>query len=267
MPKISVIMGVYNCNNKEMLKKSVKSIIQQTFTDWEFIICNDGSTNDTLSMLKEIERMDKRIRIISYNENHGLAYALNKCIENSRGEFIARQDDDDISLQTRFEKQLKFLEENSGYGFVGSSAYVFDHNGVYGKYSVEEKPDKKSFYWNSPFIHPTVIFRKDALEKSGGYRVTKVTRRCEDYDLFMRLYAMGYKGYNIQEKLFYYQIVNGNKKYRPLKYRVDEMRIRWFGYRKMKVMSPKGLLYVVKPIIISLIPQFIFKKIRKKQFS
>ena len=83
----------------------------------------------------------------------------------------------------------------------------------------------------------------------------------------MTLYAMGEKGYNIQEKIYDYQIVNNNRKYRPLKYRIDEMKVRWTGFRKMGIMSPKALLCVFKPIAISFIPQFIFKQIRKKNHS
>ena len=85
MPKVSVIMGVYNCKDVNLLYKSVNSIIEQTFTEWEFIICNDGSTDDTLTKLLELEKLDSRIKIISYSENKGLAYALNECIKFSKG--------------------------------------------------------------------------------------------------------------------------------------------------------------------------------------
>ena len=77
MIKVSVIMGVYNCKNEELLRKSVDSIINQTYKNWEFIICNDGSTNNTLEMLNEIAKKDPRIKIISYSTNKGLNYALN----------------------------------------------------------------------------------------------------------------------------------------------------------------------------------------------
>lgn len=268
MPKISVIMGVYNCKDFKMLKKSIESICNQTFKDWEFIICDDGSSdNRTLDELQNYPELDSRIKIISYKENKGLSYALNECMKHASGEFIARQDDDDISHETRFEKQIAFLEENSEYAFVSCAANVFDSNGIYGEYRVTDKPTAKSFLWNNPFIHPATVFRRNVLEKTGGYRVAKVTRRCEDYDLFMTLYAMGEKGYNIQEKIYDYQIVNNNRKYRPLKYRIDEMKVRWTGFRKMGIMSPKALLCVFKPIAISFIPQFIFKQIRKKNHS
>ena len=258
-------MGVYNCKSMELLKKSVDSIIQQTFTDWELILCNDGSTDETLNKLKDIATKDKRIKVISYDKNRGLAYALNQCIKVSTGIYIARQDDDDISEPNRLEHQVDFMDAHPEYAVVGTNARVFDHLVFWGTYTNAEIPDKNAFLWNSPFAHPTVMMRKDALVASGCYRVAKETRRCEDYDLFMRMYAQGYAGYNIQEMLYQYRIVIDDKKYRPMKYRIDEAQVRWIGYKNLG-MLPKGLLYVMKPIIIGLIPQFVYRKIRKKQY-
>lgn len=266
MPKLSVIMGVYNCKNIELLKKSVQSVIDQSFTDWEFLICNDGSSDNTLSVLNDIALMDSRIKILSYCENKGLAHALNVCLSEATGEFIARQDDDDESYPNRFKKQIDFLMQNKNYSFVGSNADVYDSNGIWGEYKNNEIPDSNSFLWTNPFAHPTVMFRKSDLSSVSGYREIKATRRCEDYDLFMRLYADHYIGYNIQENLYKYRIErDSHKKYRPMKYRIDEAKIRYSGFKKLKLM-PKGYIYVFKPIIIGLIPQFIFNSIREKQY-
>ena len=266
MPKISVIMGVYNCKDINLLNESVNSIINQSYTDWEFIICNDGSTDNTLDILNDIKKRDERIRIISYEKNKGLRYALNKCIEISEGEYIARQDDDDISDCNRLEKQLDYLENNVDISVVGCTAIVFDGINEWGKYKVPENPQNTDFYWNSPFIHPSVIMRKQDLIKAGCYRISKETRRCEDYDLFMRMYSLGMKGHNIQENLYKYKVTNGNKKYRPMKYRIDEAKVRFIGYKSMGILI-KGIPYIIKPIIIGLIPQCIFKKITEKQYK
>ena len=244
MPKVSVIMGVYNCKDVNLLYKSVNSIIEQTFTEWEFIICNDGSTDDTLTKLLELEKLDSRIKIISYSENKGLAYALNECIKFSKGDYIARQDDDDISKPLRLEIQYRVMEEKKDFDIVGSIADVFDDNGIWGKYLVPEEPEKKDFLWNNPFIHPVTMMRKNALLSIGGYKVSKETRRCEDYDLFMRMYSKGMKGYNIQEILYEYKIKNDSNKYRPMKYRLDEAKVRYMGYKSMK-MIPNGIPYII----------------------
>ena len=248
-----------------MLRKSVESVLQQTYEDYEFIICDDGSTNDTLKELEKIAQSDSRIKIISYDKNCGLNHALNCCLAESQGKYIARQDDDDISKPERLEKQVRFLDENPEYTIVGTCADVFDDKGIWGEYIVPEKPQKDDFLWNSPFMHPTTMMRKAEL-LWGGYREAKETRRCEDYDLFMNLYAQGYKGYNIQEKLYYYRIVRDEKnKHRPMKYRVDEMIVRFRGYKNMGMLL-KGMPYVFKPVIIGLIPQSVLKQIKQSRY-
>lgn len=266
MAKVSIIMGVYNPKGFEGLKKSVNSIISQTYQDWEFIICNDGSDYKTAAELRLIETADCRIRVIGYQENRGLCYALNRCIAEAKGKYIARQDDDDISHPQRLEKQIEFLEANPGYDIVGTNAYVFNDCGTWGEYIVDEKPTKKSFLWNSPFIHPSVIMRTDSLCSVGGYRVAKETRRCEDYDLFMRMYAKGMIGYNIQDKLYDYRIVNNpNKKYRPMSIRMDEAKVRFQGYKDMGILL-EGIPYIIKPIIIGVIPAKFIAKIKEKRY-
>lgn len=259
-------MGVYNCKDFSLLHKSVESILNQTFTDYEFLICDDGSTNDTLSELKQIEKQDDRIRILSYETNRGLSYALNFCLKESKGEYIARQDDDDISKSDRLEKEVAFLNYHKEYAIVGTLAEVFDDSGVWGKYDNPEKPTRNDFYWNSPFMHPTVLIRKSAFDLVGGYRVAKETRRCEDLDLFMRMYAIGLKGYNIQERLYLYRMVNDpNIKYRPMKYRIDETVVKFKGYKAMGNLL-RGIPYVIKPILVGLIPQKLLYQIKKRRY-
>lgn len=267
MPTISIIMGVYNCKRSDLLDKSIRSIIGQTFTDWEFIICNDGSTDGkTLDLLRKYELEDERIYVISYEPNQGLAHALNECLRVSKGKYIARQDDDDVSKPQRLQKLLDFAEKHPEYAVIGSIADVVDDSGVWGEYRLEEKPEKKTFYWNSPFAHPTVLMCREVLVELGGYREAKETWRHEDYDLFMRMYAAGYQGYNIQEKLYEYRIVNGDKKYRPMNDRINETEVRFKGFKSMGVLLG-GIPYVIKPLIVGLIPQRIFKIIKQKQYG
>ena len=95
--KVSVLMGIYNTRNKTMLEQALNSILNQTYKDFELIICDDGSTNNCLEWAKEICKGDNRVVFLQNKENKGLAYTLNKCLENAKGEYIARMDDDDIS--------------------------------------------------------------------------------------------------------------------------------------------------------------------------
>lgn len=168
MPTISVIMGVYNCKNIELLNKSVDSILNQTVSDFEFLICNDGSSDRTLNELKKIAKKDSRIKILTYDNNVGLHHALNTCLKVATGEYIARQDDDDLSKPERLKNQLEFLNEHQEYAMVGTCADVFDDEGIWGEYIVPESPKKEDFLWNNPFMHPTMMMRKTALVSGGG---------------------------------------------------------------------------------------------------
>lgn len=266
MPEVSVIMGVYNCKNIDALYRSVKSIINQSYKDWEFIICDDGSADKTLKILQKVADLDKRIKIVGYKENKGLAYALNYCLTFSKGKYIARMDDDDVAREDRFEKQIQFLEIHKDYAFVGSIANVFNENGIWGILKMPEYPQKEDFLWNIPFIHPSMIFRKKVLLEINGYSTDKINKRCEDYTLVMDLYSKGFKGYNFQESLINYYVENGARKYRPMKDRIAEAKVRYIGYRKNKILL-KGLSYIIKPILIGLIPQCIFRSIKQWQYS
>ena len=265
MALISVIMGVYNCKDLFKLEKCVQSILNQTWKDWEFIICDDGSTDDTRLMLEELKERDSRIRILHYDTNQGLGYALNYCIRESRGKYIARQDDDDVSAPDRLEKQIHFLEEHPEYAFVGSVAKIYDDRGDWGEYLLPEQPTKHDFLWNNPFLHPSLMFRSEVLENT-MYDPSRKFLRCEDYELFMRLYAMGYRGYNMQENLYRYFIhLDPNKKYRKMRFRIIEARVRFRGFR-MLGMGLIGIPYVFKPILIGLIPQNVFLRIQFKRY-
>lgn len=268
MPKLSVIMGTYNCANKEWLYQSVRSICQQTFRDWEFLICNDGSTNETQKWLDELAQSDPRIRLIENHQNCGLAASLNRCLLMSKGEFIARQDDDDISEPTRFQKQMDYLEKHPSCDFLGTCATVIDAQGqAQGRYLCEAKPTKRSFLWTNPFAHPTVVAHTEVLKRLNGYRESSETRRCEDYDLFMRMYAEGFRGENLQTELYQYRVVNDwRKKYRPMNDRLDEARVRFQGYCRLGLM-PAGIPYVLKPIVVGMLPARVYSEIVTRKFK
>ena len=168
MPKVSVIMGVYNCKDFDLLRKSIDSILNQSFQDFEFLICDDGSTNGTLEELNKLSQLDTRIKVLSYKKNRGLNHALNECLAVSKGKYIARQDDDDISKPERLKKQMNFMDMNPEFTIVGTCADVYDDKGVWGQYSVPEEPRKEDFLWNSPFMHPTMMMRKEELLFGGG---------------------------------------------------------------------------------------------------
>ena len=263
MKTLSVIMSVYNQKNKEELYRAVDSILQQSFSEFEFIIYDDGSDEETALWLNGLESYDNRIRVIHGIENKGLAYGLNRCIEVSTGEYIARMDADDISKTDRFQKQLDFLETNSSYDWCGCSAELFDRKGIWGKRIMAMTPGIPELLKYSPYIHPSVVFRKDVLEQSGGYFVTEDTKRCEDYELFLRLHAMGHRGYNLQDMLFCYQEDRYKYDKRNLKQRIAELKVRYSGFNNLEVGIVTRLLYSVKPVVLAFVPNRLRTHIRR----
>lgn len=252
--KVTIIMGVYNPPIKEELDLAIKSILNQTLDEFEFLIVDDGSNEMVKEWLLEYELLDKRIRIITKMNNEGLASALNTCIQEANGQYIARMDADDHSFYNRLQLQYDFLEQHKEYAFVGSNARLMDEDGIWGLRTMPEQPEDKDFLPFSPFIHPSVMVRKSVYESCGGYREGKETWRSEDYEIFMRMYAMGYKGYNLQATLFDYRENRSSYEKRKYQYRYDEMKIRARHFQALNVNSIKKVVYIMKPLVVGLFP-------------
>lgn len=265
--KISVIMGVYGQKEEKQLKDAVFSILEQSFRDFEFIIYDDGSGPETGMLLKKLAAGDRRIRLFRGEKNRGLAHGLNICIRHSRGTYIARMDADDISAGDRLEKQYLFLENHPEYGFAGSSAWLLDGHGVWGIRYMPENPGSKDFLRFSPYIHPSVLFRKEVFKEYGLYSEAKKHLRCEDYELFLRLYQRGCRGFNIREPLFFYredETAYGKRKYR---YRLRECVLRFRGFSRMGLLSGKGVLYALRPLLLGAVPGSWLYRWKKKRES
>ena len=250
---VSIIMGVRNGGDRFL--HAVKSIENQTFTNWTFIICDDGSTDDTYEKLIQYAKDKPQYKIIRNEANLGLAATLNHCLEYCEGDYIARMDDDDFSYPDRFEKQVEYLESHPEIAFISSSADIFDGEKVVGERNLLPNPTKKDLVYGSRFIHPATMFRADALAAVGGYRVCKDTVRGQDYDLFMRLYGAGFLGANITQPLFRYTEGKAAIRRRTFKARIGEMKIRIHGYRAMGVMH-WAFPFVLKPIAAWVITLF-----------
>ena len=254
-PKVSVIMGVYNIVGLgDVFSRAVDSVLGQTMRDFEFLICDDGSVDGTGDILRQIADGDERVRLLKNEKNLGLAATLNHCLSEARGAFIARQDSDDISASDRFARQICFLEECEDISFVGANIDLWDNGGTWGERIFPEFPQVQDFLFTMPFVHGALMFRKSALDHVGGYRVAKETRRTEDYDMLMRMYAAGLRGANLQSKLYAFLEDQAAQKRRKYLYRIDEARVRWKGFRALGLL-PRAFPYVVKPLIVGLIPK------------
>lgn len=257
MPKVSIIMGVYN--SEKTIHESIDSIINQTYKDWEFIICDDCSTDNTYNILKEYEsRFPEKFVIIKNNINSRLAASLNHCLKYAKGEYIARMDGDDISVPSRLEELVDFLDKHSEYQVVGSQMIAFDETGDRGVKPIIERPNKYTMRYSTPFTHATIMMRKYAYDQIKGYRVAKETRRCEDADMWFRFFAEGFTGYNIQKPLYKVRDDINAFKRRKFVYGLELFSVCYKGFRLLHYPA-KYYLYLFKPLISSMMPSFIMK--------
>jgi glycosyltransferase involved in cell wall biosynthesis len=215
-PKISVIMPVFNA--EKFIHEAIESILNQTFTDFEFIIINDGSTDKTQSIILKFD--DSRIKLYNNEFNKGLVFSLNKGIQYARGKYIARMDADDISLPDRLKLQFDYLNLNKSIGVVGSNYFYINEYGIKGNRS--NLPNDHiliswMLFFCVPIAHPTVMMRASVLDFTNGYDSLIVTASrekysAEDYNLWIRLLDFTMIA-NIEEPLLLYRIHGKNVSY------------------------------------------------------
>lgn len=265
MSEISVLMGTYN-DNRSYTALAIDSILNQTVTDFELIICDDGSDAAFFTWLLEYCKKDTRIRLLRNRKNRGLAAVLNRCLRYAAGRYVARMDADDRSERNRLERQVAFLKAHPEYAFVGCNARLIAKQGVWGERRLERVPQKESFLNTSPFIHPAVMFRREVLKGCGGYCESRRVLRAEDYELFMRLYASGQRGYNIQEMLLDYREDDRSYAKRKYRYRLLECGVRFQGFSRLGIVKG-NLRYVGKPLLAGMIPYRIMKRMRTRRYA
>ena len=191
---------------------------------------------------------------------------LNKCLSIASGEFIARQDGDDRSKKDRLHKEIEFLEKHSEYELVGSNMDFFDENGVWGESSFSGEVRKKDFAYHSPFMHPTVVIRRNALLSVGGYTEGTNLTRVEDYHLWLKLYMHGYKGFNMDDALYEYRDDRNAFAKRTIKNRVSLFKIMEYGVKKLKLPFFYKII-PFKQLLLILIPQGLYAVIHKNKYK
>jgi glycosyltransferase involved in cell wall biosynthesis len=227
-PKISILMAVFNC--AATLKESIDSILFQTFKDFEFIIINDGSTDDTHRIIEGYQ--DRRIRLINNKKNLGLIKSLNIGLQEAKGEYIARMDGDDISLPERLSIQFNYLEKNKNVFLVGSSALIIDENGrAIKKAKIVTGRDLSTILpKGNSLIHPSIMFRNIP---NLFYREKML--HCEDYDFYLRLITEGRTLKNLNDPLIKYRISpNSISRTKALLQRHQAEKAREFFFQRQK---------------------------------
>jgi glycosyltransferase involved in cell wall biosynthesis len=190
-PPLSVLMPVYNA--EKFLAKALESILNQTFTDFEFIIINDGSADRSLQILQRHAQQDNRIRLIN-RENRGLVNTLNEGIQLAKSSYIARMDADDVSYRRRLQKQFTYLQSHPECVALGTKTQLIDEDGdpliLFSTYTTHNEIDQAHLQGKGGAIaHPAVMFRKEIVAAVGGYRAEFI--HAEDLDLWLRMAEHG----------------------------------------------------------------------------
>lgn len=239
MKKLSVVLPVYNAS--EFIEASIESILNQSFKNFELIVINDGSKDNSLEIIKKFD--DKRIVLVD-QENKGLAKTLNIGLKLSQGEYIARMDADDICLPNRFEKQVEYLDLNKEYALIGSGIEIINENNEHVSYHApyigHDKLVSIMRTKGNPFKHPTIMFRRREIVEIGGYNEL-IGKYFEDYFLWNEV-AKFHKVDNLPMVLLKYRISNNSimsefQSSKWNKFVVDCMNIDVFDVVKVEEMK------------------------------
>jgi len=205
--RVSVIMPNYNC--EQYIEKAIESILGQTYFDFEFIIIDDCSIDESWNIILEYQKKDSRIRAFRNEKNRGISFTMNYGVSLANYDIIARMDSDDVAFKIRLEKQIVMMKE---FDVVGSNIKFINSFGQeLGTREYDFENISKRIKKESPLANPTVMFKKELIEKYGGY--IEEIDVSEDYDMWLRWYSKGVKFGGINEVLMEYRQHNGQMKY------------------------------------------------------
>lgn len=261
--KLTVVMAVHN--NQKTLQSAVKSILNQTYKDFKFIIINDASTDGSSTTLTKFALDDKRIKIIINKNQLGLTRSLNKGLKEVKTQYIARMDTDDISLPKRLEKQLEFMEKHPQIMLLGTAAYLInDREKQLGlkRFSSDYQTLRRQVLHHCPFIHPTWMFRRSLLRQIGNYN--EKFPFAQDYEFILRLFA-SHQAVNLPQPLLKYRVdspsaisLKNLKQQEKLALKARFLALTTYGYPISEFWK------LIKPILSYLIPVKLKTKIYQK---
>ena len=245
IPKISVILSFFN--NRETLEESLNSVFSQSFKNFELILISDGSIDGSNKIAERFLKKKNNILFFKSKHNMGLTKMLNLGIKYSRGEFIARQDADDISLYSRFKNQVNYLTKKGSVDVIGSNAkYVFKNKLYSIKMPREDLDIKKKLLFRNPLIHSSIMLRKKIFSYNKLYNEQFI--RCQDYELWLRLKNI-VKFYNIQKNLVKRNVKPGNFKIRDLILTTKARFTHCNFFLSLILFLRDSIIFVVKKIL------------------
>lgn len=261
MARITVLMGIYNC--APTLQEALNSLYAQTYKTFKIVMCDDGSKDDTLKIAEENARMHENVIVIKNERNMGLNYTLNHCLEYADTEYIARMDGDDLSVSSRFEEQIKFLDAHPEYAVVSAPMIYFDENGDFRWGKGKGEVEAKDFVHGTPICHAPSMSRTDVIKSVGGYSISKNLLRVEDYHLWFKVYAAGHKLYMLNKCLYKMRDDRNAVGRRNWITRRNEAYVKHKGYNMI------GLpwwyqVYTIVPILKYFAPQWIYRYFHRR---
>ena len=258
-PAITVLMAAYNA--APTIGASIEAILAQDFTDFEFLIVNDGSTDSTLDLLKAYKQKDDRIKIID-QANTGLTKALNNALAQAQGEFIARIDADDFSLKNRLTLQYDFMCAHHDVILCGGDCLSIYPQGNEIRWGgMDEAELRKATFLKTPFAHSTAMFRADIAHQLGNYDESFITS--QDMELWMRMMKAG-RVVMLDDVLISRHVsadaISVKRRWRQF---YDAMRARWRHNQPIK--RPYALYYGCRSLAINLLPERLLIKLSGKE--
>lgn len=255
-------MAVYN--TEKFLTQAIESILQQTFADFEFLIIDDGSKDQSRSIIQQYAQKDMRIKAFKNKENKGISYTRNKLMEKAQAEYIAVMDSDDISEFNRLELEYHFLEKHPEYAVVSGHNLIINEKGEEIWIRYYNNPIEKILLKKNPISQGSSLFRKSVYDLVWGYN--SELNYGEDYDLWLKIYAHGYKIYNIDEVLCKIRIRSGQTKSSQLKATIkNTIAIQKKAISTYQIPAkPSDWIYIGLEYCLLLLPSHFILRIFKK---
>lgn len=264
--EVSILMGIYNC--AETLPEAIDSILAQTYTDWELILCDDGSADDTYAVADGYrKRFPDKIILLKNERNMGLNHTLNRCLAHAQGSYIARMDGDDISLPRRLETEIDVLRVEPEIAVVSCPMIYFDGAEEYTSSNpVCEYPRPEQLVHGPVHCHAPCMLRADVMRSVGGYSVDRKLLRVEDWHLWLKIYAAGYRGKNISEHLYKMRDDRNAAHRRKFRYRLNEAYVSALATKTLGLPKWK-YVFLLRSILVGLLPGPVYRYLHKKKMN
>lgn len=261
-PRISVIMGIYNCAST--LEEALDSLYAQTYQDFKIILCEDGSSDNTYQVASDYATKHDNIILLKNDRNMGLNYTLNRCLECADTEYVARMDGDDISLPERFEKEITFLDEHPEYAVVSCPMIYFDEQGDFARGKGGYESTKNRLIYGTAFCHAPCMVRTEAYMSVGGYTTDKRLLRMEDYNLWTKMFAKGYRGYVLDECLYKMRDDRNATSRRNFKGRINSIYAHYIAHKTLKLPWSKFIISSAMDVTKGILPSVLYDYFHKK---